>query len=39
MKNSWGPTWADEGRAWMSLAVLQELLDADGEALAAVPAE
>jgi hypothetical protein len=29
--NSWGPGWAEKGRAWMATHVLAELLEADGE--------
>lgn len=33
MVNSWGPAWADHGRAWISLPVMQRLLNEEGEAV------
>ena len=37
VQNSWGPTWADHGRAWLSIKDLETLLAEDGEAV--VPTE
>lgn len=33
--NSWGTSWEDSGRAWLSFTALKWLLDQDGEACAA----
>jgi len=35
MVNSWGAAWADHGRAWISLPVMQRLLNEEGEAVTA----
>jgi hypothetical protein len=36
MQNSWGPSWANKGRAWLPLTALEALLAEDGEAACAV---
>ena len=33
--NSWGPLWAQKGRAWMSFKSLEQLIQDDGEACTA----
>lgn len=38
MKNSWGRVWGDQGRAWITFAAMQRLLDEWGNAVLAVPA-
>lgn len=36
MLNSWGPSWGELGRAWMTFDDLERLIDGQGEACAAV---
>jgi hypothetical protein len=37
MQNSWGTTWGQNGRAWMSYATLQRLLSEQGDVTVFVP--
>lgn len=34
--NSWGPSWSEKGRAWLSFAALEWLMSQDGEACSAM---